>query len=88
MIAEFCLFSRQYLEIFFSYSFQKTGFDISCELSPKDKCIKYQSLFLGANEEKYFQLPSALTCGASCLMSVGRVVVGRILCGASCLEAN
>ena len=33
-------------------------------------------------------MSSAFTCGASCLMSVGRVVLGLVLCGANCLEAN
>ena len=35
---------------YFSYSSQKTGFDISCKLSPMETiCMKYQSLFSGKN---------------------------------------
>ena len=30
------IFSRRYFEMFFSFFPQKTGFDISCKLSPKD----------------------------------------------------
>ena len=31
--------------IYFSYSSQKIGFDISCKLSPKETlCMKYQSI--------------------------------------------
>ena len=40
------------------------------------------------NKKKYFKMSSAFTCGAGCLMSVGRVVWGLVLCGANCLEAN
>ena len=28
---------------------------------------------------------ATFTCGASCLMNVGRVVLGQVLCGACCL---
>ena len=33
-------------------------------------------------------MSSAFTCGTSCLTSVGRVVLGLVLCGANCLEAK
>ena len=40
--------------------FQKIGFDISCELSPKDNPHEMSSLLSrGGGEEKYFELSSA-----------------------------
>ena len=55
-------FSRQYYEIFFLFLFffQKTGFDISCKLSPLETiCMKYQSLFSRKNMKNIFTLSSA-----------------------------
>ena len=38
--------NRRHFEIYFSDLFQKTGFDISCKLSPKETvCMKCQTLF-------------------------------------------
>ena len=38
-----------------------------------------QSLFFGTKIRKeYFKMSSAFTCGACCLMSVGRVVLGLV----------
>ena len=56
------LFSRQHIEIFFFFFFslQKTGFDISCKLSPKETvCMKCQSLFSGENMKNIVNLLSA-----------------------------
>ena len=37
---------------YFSYFSQKTGFDISCKLSPEETiCMKYQILFSGKNKK-------------------------------------
>ena len=39
-------YSRKHFEIFFLFFFQKTGFDISCKLSPVETiCMKCQILF-------------------------------------------
>ena len=54
------IFSRQHFEIFFSYFFQKTGFDISCKLSPEETiCMKCQILFTGKNKKNIINLSSA-----------------------------
>ena len=45
-------FSRCHFEFFFFFS-QKTGFDISCQLSPVETIgMKCQNLFSGKNEKK------------------------------------
>ena len=42
------IFSRRQTDNTFSYFTQKTGFDISCKLSPKETiCMKCQILFSG-----------------------------------------
>ena len=52
--------SRQHIEIFFSYFFQKTGFDISRKLSQMETiCIKCQILFSGKNKKNIIDLLSA-----------------------------
>ena len=52
-------FSADDIVKYFSYGYQKTGFDISCKLTPKEIiCIKHQSLFSGENK-KYISLTSA-----------------------------
>ena len=46
------IFSRQHYHIqkYFSYFYQKTGFDISCKLSPLETiCMKCQILFAWKN---------------------------------------
>ena len=44
-------FSRRHLE-YFSFFSQKTGFDISCKLSPLETiCMKCQILFPGKNKK-------------------------------------
>ena len=44
---------------YFSYFFQKIGFDSSCKLSPGETiCIKFQSLFSGKMRKKYFKVLS------------------------------
>ena len=54
------IFSRQHFEIFFSYFSQKTGYDISCKLSPKETvCMKCQILFSGKNKKNIINLSSA-----------------------------
>ena len=64
MLGKYC--NRQRFEVFFLIFFsQKTGFDISCKLSPKKTgfdiqyklskdtiCMKCQILFSGKKEEK------------------------------------
>ena len=53
-------FSRGHTEIFFSYFSQKTGFDISCKLSPmKIIYMKCQVLFSGKNKQNNINLSSA-----------------------------
>ena len=62
------IFGRRHFEIYFlyflylkyiSYFSQKTGFDISCKLSPKETiCMKCQILFSGKNK-KNINLSSA-----------------------------
>ena len=37
--------NRRHIEIFFSDLLQKTGFDISCKLSPETVCMKCLILF-------------------------------------------
>ena len=54
-------FSRQQIDIFLIF-FHKTGFDISCKLSPLETiCMKCQILFCGKKKRKYFNMPSAET---------------------------
>ena len=46
------IFNRRQSEKFFLF-FQKTGFDISCKLSPEGKIgMKFQTLFYGDKKEK------------------------------------
>ena len=60
------IFSRRHTEIFFLFShriqlspFLKTGFAISCKMSPLETiCMKCQILFSGKNK-KYYNLSSA-----------------------------
>ena len=51
----------KFIVLFFSYFSQKTGFDISCKLSPLETiCMNCQSLFSGKNKKKkYFKMSSA-----------------------------
>ena len=45
---------------YFSYFFQKTGYDISCKLSPMEAiCMKRQILFSGKNKKNIISLSSA-----------------------------
>ena len=45
---------------FFLFFFQKTGYDISCILSPKETiCMKCRILFSGKNKKKHFKMSSA-----------------------------
>ena len=53
------IFSRRHFETFSLFS-QKTGFDISCKLSPKETiCMKCQILFSGKNKKNIINLSSA-----------------------------
>ena len=53
-------FSADSILKYFSYFPQKTGFDISCKLSPLETiCMKCQTCFWGKIREKIYQLPSA-----------------------------
>ena len=46
---------------YFSHLFQKTGFDISCKLSPKETvCLKYQTLFSKKNIIKLLSVEFAM----------------------------
>ena len=52
-------FSRQHID-FFSYFPQKTGYDISCKLSPIETIsMVYQNLFSGENKKNIINLSSA-----------------------------
>ena len=52
------IFSRRHTEIF-SYISQKTGFDISCKLSPMETiCMKCQILFWGKIRKNIINLSS------------------------------
>ena len=57
------MFSRRHSEICFSYFAQKTGFGISCKLSPMDPmetiCMKHQILFSGKDPKNITDLSSA-----------------------------
>ena len=54
------IFSRRHFEIFFFNFSQKTGYDISCKLSPEETiCMKCQSLFSGKNKKNIINLSSA-----------------------------
>ena len=45
---------------YFPYTSKKTGFEISCKLSPEEKiCMKYQILFSGKNKKNIINLLSA-----------------------------
>ena len=53
-------FSADDILKYFSYFSQKTGFDISCKLSPKKTiCMKCQILFSGKNKKNNIILSSA-----------------------------
>ena len=53
------IFSRQHTKIFFLFS-QKSGFNISCKLSPLETvCLKYQILFSVKNKKNVTNLSSA-----------------------------
>ena len=53
------IFSRRHIGVFF-FSSQKTGFDISCKLSPVETiCMKCQVLFSGKNNKNITNLSSA-----------------------------
>ena len=48
------------LKYFFSYFSWKTGFDVSCKLSPKETiCMKCQNLFSGKNKKNIINLLAA-----------------------------
>ena len=54
------IFTRRHFEIFFFLILQKTGFDISCKLSPmKIICMQCQILFSGKNKKNIINLSSA-----------------------------
>ena len=53
-------FSAENILKYISYFSQKTGFDISCKLSPLETiCMKCQMLFSGKNKKNIFSLSSA-----------------------------
>ena len=53
-------FSADNILKYFSYFSQKTGYDISCKLSPKETiCMKCQILFSGKNKKNIINLSSA-----------------------------
>ena len=55
------IFSADDMLKFFSYFFQKTGFDISCKLSPMETiCMKSQFLFSVKNKENINLLSAEL----------------------------
>ena len=52
-------FSADDILKYFSYFSQKTGFDISCKLSPYETiCMKCSTLFSGKNKKNIINLPS------------------------------
>ena len=59
------------LMIFFSYFSQKTGFDISCKLSPLGTiCMKCQSLFSVENKNFFPETGFELSCKLSPLVTI------------------
>ena len=53
-------FSADDILKYFSYFSQKTGYDISCKLSPKETiCMKCRILFSGKNKKNIINLSSA-----------------------------
>ena len=60
IIALWVKFSADDILKYFSYFSQKTGYDISSKLSPKETiCLKCQILFSGKNKKNIINLSSA-----------------------------
>ena len=77
-------FSADDILKYFFYFSQKTGYDISCKLSPKETiCMKCQILFFGKNKKKIINLSSAEN-----VQRVVKVNDNIILSGAICCNHN